>query len=536
MKNSFLKKLTRYSPYFFIVLIALISVWPFFKKGFFETHDGDWMIIRFSAFHQALADGQFPVRFVDRLNNNYGYPVLNFLYPLPFYLAEIPKILGFGFVGSIKIIFALSSIFSSLFMYWALSGRFSKLPSMVGAVLYLWVPYRFLDIYVRGSLGENLAFAIIPLILGCIFRVKKGKKIYYSLLSLSTALLILSHNVVAIIFIPILLIIYTLELRKVMLGIVYFSIGIFAASFFWIPALYDLKFVVYNKVQISNVFEHLTSLKNLMLPAWGFGPTPNGPGSFSPQLGLLSIMTLLTTTVLLVSGKLKDKFAVFLICISIIAIFLTLRISSFVWEVFPFIDKIQFPWRLLSVTVFSSTVLVALITEKIQKKAVSLIIIGLAVIINFSYTFPRNFVDREEGFYSTNESTTTVQDEYMPKWVTKKPEQRAYQKIEVTDKAEIENKEIRNVSYKAGLNLKKETTVVVNTVYFPGWKVISNGQEISIKITDTSGLISFQLPKGMHEVIIEYKRTGIHLASELLSLTALILVSIQSFRWRKQNS
>ena len=98
----------------FLILISLVALWPFFKKGFFETHDGEWMVIRFSAFHQTLTGGQFPVRFVDRLNNNYGYPVLNFLYPLPFYLSEIPKILGIGFVDSVKITFIASSVFSAV--------------------------------------------------------------------------------------------------------------------------------------------------------------------------------------------------------------------------------------------------------------------------------------------------------------------------------------------------------------------------------------------------------------------------------------
>src|SRR3989344_1911758 len=146
MNGRNFKVLDLLKPYILVILISLLAIWPFFRKGFFETHDGTWMIIRFSAFHQALTDGQFPVRFVDRLNNNYGYPVFNFLYPLPFYLAEIPKIFGFGFVESIKIVFALSSVFSSLLMYWALSRRFSKLPSLVGSVMYLWVPYRLLDL------------------------------------------------------------------------------------------------------------------------------------------------------------------------------------------------------------------------------------------------------------------------------------------------------------------------------------------------------------------------------------------------------
>src|SRR3989344_6542362 len=93
-----------------LIFVSLIALWPFFKKGFFESHDGEWMVIRFSAFHQTLAAGQFPVRFVDRLNNNYGFPVTNFLYPLPFYLSEIPKALGFGFVDSVKITFISSTV------------------------------------------------------------------------------------------------------------------------------------------------------------------------------------------------------------------------------------------------------------------------------------------------------------------------------------------------------------------------------------------------------------------------------------------
>ena len=60
-----------------ILFISLIALWPFFRRGYFESHDGEWMVIRFSAFHQTLTDGQFPVRFVDRLNNNLGYTIEN---------------------------------------------------------------------------------------------------------------------------------------------------------------------------------------------------------------------------------------------------------------------------------------------------------------------------------------------------------------------------------------------------------------------------------------------------------------------------
>jgi len=81
-------------------------------------------------------------------------------------------------------------------MFWALSKYFSQVSSIAGAVVYLFLPYRFVDLYVRGSLGENTAFAVAPLLIGSIFSFSKGKKIYLPALAISTALLIIAHNVI----------------------------------------------------------------------------------------------------------------------------------------------------------------------------------------------------------------------------------------------------------------------------------------------------------------------------------------------------
>src|SRR3989344_3219366 len=76
----------KYLPIVILLLLMIPSIWFLLLPGFFESDDGEWMIIRFSAFYQALADGQFPVRFLGRLNNGYGYPVADFLYPGFMYL------------------------------------------------------------------------------------------------------------------------------------------------------------------------------------------------------------------------------------------------------------------------------------------------------------------------------------------------------------------------------------------------------------------------------------------------------------------
>src|SRR3990172_11337145 len=95
----------KYLPIVILLLLIIPSIWFLLLPGFFESDDGEWMVIRLSAFYQSLADGQFPVRFLGRLNNSYGYPVANFLYPGFLYIGSLVHFLGLSFVTSVKFVF-----------------------------------------------------------------------------------------------------------------------------------------------------------------------------------------------------------------------------------------------------------------------------------------------------------------------------------------------------------------------------------------------------------------------------------------------
>lgn len=523
-----------------IIILSLIALWPFFKQEFFESHDGEWMVIRFSAFHQTLAGGQFPVRFVDRLNNNYGYPVANFLYPLPFYLAEIPKLAGFGFVDSVKIVFVVSTVFSVVAMFWALNQFFSKYASLAGAIVYLFVPYRFVDLYVRGSLGENVAFAIVPIILGSIFKIAKNQKEFLPILSVSIALLVISHNVLALLFIPLFFLLSILLIKKNIFKIVIaFVVGLLMSSFFWLPALYDLQFVKHSQIKVSNVADHLSSVEKLIIPSWGFGQTPQQENGLSPQLGLISLAVLIASTFLFLTTKSKEKVLGVLLIIYVTIFILMTNFSLPFWQI-PFVDIIQFPWRLLSIVVFISSLLAAFVVDSMKKNTliITIFLILTSIISTITYTRPSKFVNRSDGFYSTNEDTTTVRNEYLPLWVEEKPQNRANQKIEIEGNGEIISSEIKPANYRAQINAHEELKVKINSIYFPGWQAYINNQKTSISFQDNpSGLMSFKLPKGSHKVIIKYGKTPIHLVSEIASLIALIGAGSYFFiLWRKQSS
>ena len=520
-----------------IIVICLIALWPFFKRGYFESHDGEWMVIRFTAFHQSLIAGQIPVRFTDRLNNNYGYPVLNFLYPLPFYMAEIPKIIGFGFVDSIKIIFVLSTITSAAAMYWAIKQLFWEWESFAAALIYVYFPYRFADLYVRGSLGEIVAFTFLPLIFGSIIQITKGNKLFIPLLAFFIAALILSHNVMAALFIPLFFIIALLQVKKERISfITSFILGILMSAFFALPAIYDLRFVRLSQIKVSNTEDHLASAVQLIKPVWGYGPNPQD--SFPVQIGIVPLVVLLAALVIYIKEKRKTPIIGLLITVSAASAFLMTKMSSYIWEWVPFLDVIQFPWRLLAVIMFSVSILCAYVinSTEFKKVAASLVVIA-AIAATILYTKPRSFVDRGDGFYSTNEDTTTVRDEYLPLWVIEKPDKRAEQRVDLKD-GQIISQNFKAGNYQLVAKADRKTTVATNTIYFPGWQVKVDGKQVPVSYDNKFGLTNFDLPEGEHKVIINYTRSPVHLLSEIVSLVAILTTGIYFFNlWRKnQNS
>ena len=107
--------------YFKILILAFVVclplILPYFKTGFFPTHDGEWAVVRLGDMYREIKDLQFPARYSGYLNFEYGYPLFNFAYPMPYYFGLFFVFLKSGFVNSIKILFALSTVLSFFSMF-----------------------------------------------------------------------------------------------------------------------------------------------------------------------------------------------------------------------------------------------------------------------------------------------------------------------------------------------------------------------------------------------------------------------------------
>lgn len=501
-----MKRKIKYLAFLFLVILTIPAIWGLVQPGFFLSDDGNWMVIRFSAFYEALRVGQFPVRFLFRLNSMYGYPVADFLYPLFMYLATSIHVLGFSFVNSVKILFGLSMIFSTVFSYFWLRKKFTILASLVGSLAYTYFPYHLFDLYKRGSIGEILAFAIVPFIF---WQIERRSFLFTSL---GIGLLILAHNTIALLFLPLILI-YMLLCKINIAKIVYsllFALGL--SVFFWLPALYDSRFTVFNKTEVSDFTKYFSDL-NLF--------------------GFISLVVLILSIIILFLKR--NKSFIYFFILFVVFAFLSLPISNALWNFNLFNNLIQFPFRLLSVVCLASAYLVSYQVDLFKKNlkiAISIIFLFLIFISAKDFIYPSSFQYYPDSYYSTNMDTTTVKNEYMPKWVKNIPTSLPKEKVQIIKgKAQISNLVNKgNITF--DIDASEKSLVLVNTAYFPGWTVKIDGAKAPINYKD-SGLIQFQVNPGKHSISVYFTETSLRLATDIISFTSLILlVCISIFKLR----
>jgi len=504
------------------ILIIFPLVLPFLGKGYFTTHDGEWAIVRLAAYHFSLKDGQFPPRWTGNLFHTYGYPVLNFNYPLPPMIGEMFHLLGLGFVNSVKLVFILSIILSALFMYLLIRVIFGRLAGIFSVVLYIYYPFRMVDLFVRGSPGESLIFVCLPFAWWSLYKLNQTRtKKWLAISSLSLALLILAHNSLAFATLPF-IIIYLIFLitrshsSKYFLGAL--SLGLALSCFFWLPALYEKQWTILKPEIITKPTEHFPSLKQLIIPS----------DSLSFQLGPLHLIIFLISIPLAILRK-KSELIRLLLLITAVNIFFLLPTSSFFWNKIPLIVYMSYPWRLLVPIGFYFAFIAGWFISLIKPNNIKIVLIFLSFLLLFIITIQNRQItkriDKDDMFYITNQSTTIEGDENTPVWVKIAPQYAPKEKIEFAGYYEILKQKSNLLEFK--IKSDQPGKVIINTIYYPGWQIYLNGLKTDIDYkNDPMGRLSFNTGKGDFQVKAVFSETPLRMISDIISLISLIIFLI----------
>ena len=518
-----------------IIVALLLSKDMILPVGFPSTHDGENHLARFANYYQALKEGQFPPRFAPYLEAGLGYPVLNFNYPLanilalPFIIANVPVEL------TLKTLCITSLIMAGLGMFFFLRIRYTPLGSLLGSLAYLSAPYQLANIYIRGNIGESTALAVLPWVLYLAIKaVHKPKIVTWYIFFL--AMLLLSHNLIAILSIPVIFILLLTTLNRQQLKQLTLPTlcSVLLVSFFWLPALWEKRFIVLDQspLSLNNLMHHFVSLRQLFSSVWDHGYSYSFPVDGLPVgLGLVGIISALAALPVMIRIKEKKQkifaavtFGGFLICL-----FLMLPISAVIWQLVPYASIIQFPWRLLFFTTFFGSLLTAFIADYWSEWVICLTL-SLSLLSSLSGPLGINYFHKTDADWFSFPLNTTIADENDPIWYQRTQAfeflgQHPYGPIlkNASGSAAIERWDGSNRKYSVTAN--QAASIIEPTLYFPGWITTIDGQEIDLRNTVGRhfGLINFDLPAGTHEIVSRFtQRTPARIIGNSLSLAGLV--------------
>ncbi len=527
----------------YLILLILFSFLPLisiFRPGVYESGDLRLHTVNLMAFYDSLKSGILIPNWAETLNATYGYPVFQYIYPFPYYLASILHLIGFNFLNSVKLLLGLTYIGSGVFFYLWINNHTKSFYAFCGAIYYLFAPYHLIDMHFRADIGEATALMFLPAALYFIdLYTKKYSPLNLFASSLFVAFLILSHPAISLISFPILLsysvFVSQKEIKSLLSALKPVFIGLLISAYYWIPALMEGKFTE-QVIQVNEKFSYPTLLE-LLYSKWRLGLLFQGPyGELSFVLGYAHWIIILLVVYLLTRGQIENHYLKFFFLVFLLYLFLILKISSPIWENIETLRKMQFSYRLLSILIFTSSALSAFVLQKIENIKLSMLLVGIVIfstILNWGNrrTIPEILDKQIKAEMPHAASQYAAVTSAMPIWSVstiwiKEIPQSHLETLHGNTKIISENRSINSHSY--SVDVSEKSILKENTAYYPGWELTVDNKLTNIEYQNQlyPGVITFEVPEGIHEIELDFKETSVRYYSLLISLVSLLICGI----------
>ncbi|HUS71282.1 MAG TPA: 6-pyruvoyl-tetrahydropterin synthase-related protein [Anaerolineae bacterium] len=573
--------------YLWVLLLAVPAVLPLFQSGYLDSHDGLFHLYRLQALDGAFQAGVFYPRWFPQLAFGYGHPVLNYYSPLTYYVAQFFHLLGPGYLLSVKLTFAAGFMLSGVFVYLYAREVLGRFPGLIAAGVYTYFPYHLADTYLRGALAEAFAFVFLPLCLWAMFRLVTRERARYLIpLSVSFAGLIVTHNLTALIFTPVLvaymawLWFLTRRSRGALLALISLAVGFLLDSFYWLPVLLETRYVGLGaNITAPGYQRHLAPVLDFISTSPLFRYLPDLGGGFDNPfypLGVIYALLILAGMALLFwlmlrpgtwgeDSKNRRWRLLFFLVVTVGSIFMMLTWSLPLWRLAqPILAPLQYPWRFLALTSLGVAMVAGSLFapgEGAEQAAgrrrwiryglglgllTVLLVYGLADLPKEMLPLEDSQVTVQrmwEEDFAARQIGATWTAEYVPIWVKADRSVVALPPPDLVpfEPRDLSPEEIPEIELGRQGLLSGQMVVAspegyalrFHTFYFPGWKVYVDGQEAPVYPSGDLALLTVDIPPGEHQVLVRFEDTAPRLAGNLVALlTALGLLAFAVFRWR----
>lgn len=561
-----------------VALASLVAVAPILVGPLPATHDGLHHLFRLFELDRSLRAWHLYPRIFADMGFGYGYPVLNYYSPLSYYLAWLGTASGLGYIGGLKFAYTIGALAAALGMYAWTRTFLPAWGAFLAAMAYTYFPYRIADMAVRGALAEATAFVWPPLLLWGLARFRQSRNpAYVAWLALLVAGFVLTHNLTAFMFAPLLglyvALLYGLpwakDARRLYLCLAAgISLGILLAGFYWLPSALEVRFV------LAGTVSGLTDLLSLLAPLgqW-LSPYPlqryipfQGVAGQHP-VGIVQAMAALFGLAGLIVGwrgssqVLPAAGATALVATTASFVLLT-PASASLWRYLPGLRYLQFPWRLQAVIGLCTAIFTGCLgLLPLPRPWGWLAAVALSAALAASSLLglklePAQLPSAHEPLSEEQVSLDGLLDydfqtalwlreyggewllEYLPIWALGErdhfflPAEPAETATTLSADSYIEVLEDRPLSTNLRVTLSQPATIVLHRFYFPGWVARLDGQPLASKPVGRLGLLAVNVPRGEHRLQVSLGNTPPRLVGLAMSAVAVAILASWSLRKR----
>ncbi len=541
---------------FLVILFIIPTFFRLIRPGFFPMQD-DLQAFRVQQMDKCFDDLQIPCRWVPDAGYQYGYPQFIYYPPSVYYLGAILHRIGFQYIDAVKTLFVLGYIASALAMFVLIKSFLGKWPALVGTLMYSYVPYKAVEVFVRGALNEFWTLTFLPLAFWAVYRlIKTGKTKYLIWTSVSILLLLTTHSLISMIFAPFLVIwslvwLYLEKKWKMLPKLVLSAIlGLGLVAFYLLPLLFERKYAHLETLLVGyfDYRAHFVSLYKLFLSLeWGYGSSGFPLEKLNLSTGIIQWMAGLAAGVLAVARFKKEKrlatLTLILVGCEFVVLFMMHLKSSFIWAAIPALSWLQFPWRFLTISIFLLSILSALAVYFAGKYRylLGVGITAVAFLLYAGFFVPKNWLPITDAEKFSGESwekqlTISIFD-YLPIYAKLPPPSKAPEFPEVLEGAATFESYQKGSNFQKGeVEVTKEALLRAPIFDFPGMVVKVDGQTVEHVNNDCRGekyclgLITFKVPAGKHNLEIRLTNTLPRKLGDIISLVSLGVALVVIFR------
>ena len=565
------------------LVIILMASFPLLNNYLIRGHDIYFHLMRIEGLAQGLRAGEFPVRIQPAWYDGYGYAVSVFYSDLFLYPAALLRLLGISLQDAYKVYVVLCNIATALISGYSFGKIFRKREiGVFGSCLYTLAPYRLVNLYTRGALGEYTGMIFWPLLIySCVLllnedrnRVQLQKGAVF--MGISMAGMLQSHMLTAEIACMVLLLLVIVYCRRifhkeVMLagcGAVAVALGL--SAWFLIPFLdymlfgrFNINSINNNDIMIQRQGTFLSQVFAIFDNAVGqsLDSDAGTAGDFTQGVGLSLMLSVIILMLLCIRGYLKQEERrnrqITITAAGLGVLMVVMSTLYFPWDrlcrisrIFRYIIvKIQFPWRFTGVAVGLLVVVWCAVlnyTEREYDRRKKVITICLAVSI-LLLSVGHFIIDLNQRAERIQVRSVEEMDTFVASGEEYLPVDTALDKLKTQVLYKDDSVEISDVVYHGTsmtMHVKNTSTQQVGLelprLYYAGYQaleVTDEGQPFRIEVTDgTNHVIKLMIPEETEgNITLSFREPWYWRLAEIITLLSAGIVILYTYKiWTRE--